>query len=122
MFTRKLLVTLLISSSIAAVAFAQGGKWTAAEVKNASGKEGCQQLTALPKRLKKKWKLGFINPNKGRTPRNSTVQISSRLTRAATKPKSRTCSRPCLPQSRTSLGTAATARRFMKASRLACKN
>ena len=65
MFTKKLLVALLISSSIAAVAFAQSGRWTAAEVKAASGKEGCQQLTALPKRLKKKWKIGFLNPNKG---------------------------------------------------------
>lgn len=65
MVSKKWLAGLVVLSFLTAVTFAQTGRWSAAEVKAATGKEGCQQLTALPKRLKSKYKLGFINPNKG---------------------------------------------------------
>src|SRR5262245_7356960 len=39
--------------------------YTAADVAAASGKEGCEPLAALPKQMKAKHKIGFINPEKG---------------------------------------------------------
>ncbi len=65
MISRKVGIAVLLSSVVAMTALAQSNRWTAAEIKTASGREGCQQLAVLPKKLSRNWKLSFISPNKG---------------------------------------------------------
>ena len=40
-------------------------KWTADDVKNATGKDQCTPVAQLPKTFKQPWKLAFLQPNKG---------------------------------------------------------